>query len=257
MSSQFAVGYSADAVQYNQGQAYYLLGGESSNGDVIPGNLLVTGNLAVTGTTTLTGATSMQTANAASLGVTGQLSTTGLLLAAGAAGASVTGAGGLNVTAGAIVGGALAVTGAVGCGAITSTGNVTSALNVFVPFNGRYLNSATINIPAGLGFSGTRGWTVAVTGNNNNIGMNALINQADIPHVFSVYVNSTTEGAPYASYGLIQSFPAATGKDPVLTAGFEGNGLTWTALTGTPGNYVLNLNTNIDRTVLVTVTMII
>lgn len=255
MSSQFAVGYSAEAVQYNQGQAYYLIAGESASGDVIPGNLLVNGNLAVNGTTNLSGATAMQAATATSMGVTGQLSTTGLFLAAGAAGASVTGAGGLNVTAGAAVGGALTVGGPATATSLALGGAVIGANNIAVPGgSSQLLGNITCNsvlaaggltangtIAAGaaivannpnptaspfFGLQGTKVYNVVLAAGNNELGLAPIVNTG-FSHVVMLQLQEAVPVTPGDAgfCAVLITIPANASEPPaILSNTIQGNG---------------------------------
>lgn len=129
-------------------------------------------------------------------------------------------------------------TGAVNCSSVTSTGNIS------IPNAVAYSSSATQGQAPGVtGMGGSRKYQVTLAGTtgNQDIGLNAILNDT-VPHLFSVCATKNG-GLQVAVAGLVQSFPAALGQAPVATALTTANGISWNGPGGTPGNYSLGINT--------------
>jgi hypothetical protein len=129
-------------------------------------------------------------------------------------------------------------TGAINCSSVTSTGGVS------IPNAVAYGSSATQGQAPGVtGMGGSRKYTVtlATSTGNQDIGLNAIINDT-VPHLFSVCITKNG-GLQVAVAGLVQSFPAALAQAPVTTALTAANGYSWNGPTGTPGAYTFGINT--------------
>jgi len=121
---------------------------------------------------------------------------------------------------------------------------------------GNITNNGAENTGAKRGFVGSRIYTVNLaTANNQNIGLDGLINDV-VPHIFSVTVLGES-GVPYASIGLVVSFPGSAAAPPITTTEVSGNGFGWSTTTGTPGAYDISLNNTLAPTTATVVITII
>jgi hypothetical protein len=193
------------------GKDLYIPANPASGGDVINGNLAVTGNMSVGGTTTLTGA--------------------------------VTAVNTLYVNQG-LIAGAVNTPGAVTAGSFEGASSSSSVhpFGATLGANTILANASTSGTGASPGLAGSRVYQVTLAGATGaqDIGLNVLANQAS-GHTFVVQV--TEVAGPAVCYGLFMTFPPAASTPPeVINAGQGFNGLTWN-IGGTPGAYIINLNT--------------
>lgn len=279
MATQFPVSYSAQAAMYANGTpsqaagTYYIQSGASDISQVIEGNLRITGDLQVDGNEVVGGSLT-----AASLVATGAV--TGATVAASGAVSAASVAATNAVTAatmtasGILSGGSIQTPGTLqvaGAGTVSGTlttfgnlyvngtppnnncavaGTITGTGGMFVPNGAGYYSTAAVGAAPGVaGMQGTRQYPVSVGANavNVDIGLSAILNDT-VPHQVAVTViGSGVAPAPFASYGVIQSYPAATGQAPNLQILAQGQGYSW-AISGGAGTFNLGLTSTVAAT---------
>jgi len=213
----------------------------SSNTLANPNLALYSAGNSVTGVSSVNGATgAVSIAGANGVGVSSGVTPTISLGAITPASVAAVGAiSGTTVTAsGAINGASVTSAGALNGASVVSSGGVS------IPNAAAYGSSATQGQAPGVtGMGGSRKYTLtlAASTGNQDIGLNALLNDT-VPHLFSVCITKNG-GVQVAIAGLIQSYPAAIGQAPVTTALKADNGYSWNGPNGTPGAYTLGINT--------------
>jgi cytoskeletal protein CcmA (bactofilin family) len=274
MATQFPVSYSAQAAMYANGTpsqaagTYYIQSGASDISQVIEGNIQITGDLQVDGNEVVGGSLT-----AASLVATGAV--TGATVAAAGAVTAASVAATNAVTAatmtasGILSGGSIQTPGTLqvaGAGTVSGTlttfgnlyvngtapnnncavaGTITGTGGMFVPNGAAYRSTATQGAAPGVsGMQGTRLYQVSVGAGavNVDVGLNEILNDT-VPHQLSVtIIGAGAPGtAPFASYGVIQSYPISTGQVPNLQISATGGGYSWNA-SGGAGTFNLGLN---------------